>query len=330
MTLQRNILQADAFLPLPSASTAAGRGRLTGVEIEFGGLPERRAADVVTTVLGGRYRPHGAKAMRIEGARVGTLRVEPDTVLCERKPSPLRAAILELSRRAVPVEIVTDPLPFGLLPDLERLREALRVAGAVGTRKGMLLGFGLHLNPEVPELTAAAILPVLRAYALIEDWLRFRGPIDISRRLLPFVEPYPPAFVDRLAAEGGDWTLPCAIDRYLEATPTRNRGLDLLPLFRAIDAPRVLAALGDAAASVHARTAYHFRLPDCRIDEPGWRIAHEWNRWWIVEAVAADPVLLDRLARDWLRHRRRISAGAGDWRRHVDELLSTAVAVPAG
>ena len=284
----------------------------------------------MTAVLGGRSQTVGANAVRIAGSRLGDLRVELDTAFREKKPSPLRAALLQLSRPVVPVEIVTDPVPFGLLPELERLREALRQAGAAGSRKGMLLGFGLHLNPEVPDLTAAAILPVLRAYALLEDWLRHRDPIDISRRLLPFVEPYPLAFVDLLAAEGGSWTLPRAIDRYLEATPSRNRGLDLLPLFRAIDAPRVVAALGDAAASVHARPAYHFRLPDCRIDEPGWRIAREWNRWWLVETVAADPVLLDRLARDWLRYRRRISGGAGGWRRHVDELLSEAVSVPAG
>lgn len=313
--------KAHAFLPLPRTRTADGQERRTGVEIEFGGLDERKAAGVVAGVLGGRVIREGAHACRVEDSAVGSLRLMLDTAFRVPHPSPLKAAILDLSRRVVPVELVTGPLARAQLPRLETLREALRTAGATGSRRGMLLGFGLHLNTEVPEESAEAIVPVLRAFALLEDWLRRLGPIDPSRRLLPFVDPYPRAFVDRLA-EARDRDMPGLIDAYLDATPSRNRGLDLLPLFRHIDPVRVVAALGDSARAIKARPTWHFRLPDCRIDEADWRLAFAWNRWRVVEIVAADRVLLDRLASDWLRHRRRIVAGTADWRRHVEAVLA--------
>lgn len=39
---------------------------------------------------------------------------------------------------------------------------------------------------------------------------------------------------------------------------------------------------------VKARPAYHYRLPNCLIDEPDWRLAREWNTWVAVERLAAD------------------------------------------
>lgn len=315
-------MRSGEFLPLPTERTVKGEERLTGVEMEFGGLDEAQAAELVVACFGGRSLVRGANAITVEGTALGTFRVVLDTAFREKNPSPLKAAVLDAARRVVPVEIVTDPLTRAQLEELERLREALRQAGATGSRSGALLGFGLHLNPEVPDLSAEAIIPVLRAYALLEDWLRGDDPIDLSRRLLPFVDPYPRRFVDRLAGDGGDWTLDRAIDVYLEDTPSRNRGLDMLPLFREIDEARVLRGIGEGARSIHPRPTFHFRLPDCRVDEAGWRISHEWNRWRLVEVVAADAELLKRLAQDWLRHRQVFGSHVGDWRDRVDEILS--------
>ena len=48
------------------------------------------------------------------------------------------------------------------------------------------------------------------------------------------------------------------------------------------------------------RPAYHYRLPNCRIDEPGWSIAAEWGRWVLVERLAARPDFSERLSRTYL------------------------------
>jgi len=231
--------------------------------------------------------------------------------------------MLDLSRAVVPLEIITEPLPTQSLPAMERVREALRKAGATGSRAGLLLGFGVHLNIDVAGEEAGDILPTVLAFAFLEDWLRREDPIDATRRVLPFVAPYPRNFVDRLARQSAHWSMADLTRVYLEETPSRNRGLDLLPLLRHLDESRVVEALGSSASSVHPRPAWHYRVPDCRIDEPNWSLAYEWNRWRIVECVAVMRPLLERLRSDWIAHRDSRSGAMGDWRRHVEDLLST-------
>lgn len=311
--------RADRFLPLPQGRTEAGAPRRTGVEIEFGGLHEDRVAEVVVAGLGGHVARRDANTVTLEGTDIGTVEILLDTKLRKSDPGPVRAALLDWARSVVPVELVTAPLPFEDLPKVEALRAALREAGASGTRHGAFLGFGLHLNTEVPALTAQAIGPVLRAFALLEDWRREADPIDTTRHILPFVDRYSDEFVEALArGEGLGGDMAALIDSYLHHAPSRNHGLDLLPLFRHIDEDRVLVALGEDARSVSARPTWHYRLPDCRIDEAGWRLALVWNRWRVVECVAADAPLCDRLARDWLAR----EGGRQDWSAHVAGVLS--------
>lgn len=78
---------------------------------------------------------------------------------------------------------------------------------------------------------------------------------------------------------------------YLAANPTRDRGLDLLPVLLHLDPARVRAAL--PREKVGARPALHYRLPRARVGEPGWGVAPAWDGWAAVERLAGDP---DRLA----------------------------------
>lgn len=87
---------------------------------------------------------------------------------------------------------------------------------------------------------------------------------------------------------------------YLAHNPTRNRPLDMLPLLAHLDSRRVLHAAEDKHL-VKARPAFHYRLPNCMIDEPAWTLAQEWNRWVAVERLAADPEKLASMSRDYLR-----------------------------
>jgi hypothetical protein len=196
----------------------------------------------------------------------------------------------------------------------------LRTEGARGTRDGIAFGFGVHLNPEVADTTAEAILPTVRAYGLLEDWLRASDPIDPARRLLPFIDPWPRPFVDRLAAEAANWSLEALIETYLALSPTRNRGLDLLPLLEHLHPETVRSNLPEGQAKGD-RPTWHYRLPEARVDEPDWTIAYEWNRWCIVERVAARTSLLENLARAWREHRDAITTLRGDWARQVESLL---------
>ncbi|MEI4232191.1 amidoligase family protein [Roseovarius sp. D22-M7] len=310
-----------AFAPLPRPCNAEGAPRRVGVEIEFGGLSERDAADLCARVLGGTAVQLDSHIWRVEDSEIGTLDIYLDIFLRKAQQSRLRDQALDLGREVVPVEIVTEPLDMDGLSRLDDLRDALRKAGALGSGAGWFFGFGVHLNIEIASDRDRDIVRPLLAYALIEDWLRADNPIDDSRRLLPFTDPYPTEFVRALIKAGPEATRDHVTGLYLEYTPSRNRGLDMLPVFAHFDAERIAAAISDKTS---ARPTFHFRLPDCRIDEDGWSLAEEWHRWIVVERVAEDGALLDRLAQAWEDDHGLLTLSRQSWAERAGRILRTA------
>jgi len=311
-------MTAPRFTPLPRPKNAEGAPRKVGVEIELGGLDEGHVARICAEVLGGRAEQGDGTLWTLHDTRIGRIEVYLDTSLRKATQSKLRDLALDLGREVIPVEIVTAPLEMAGLEALHDLTDALRRAGALGSGAGWVFGFGLHLNIEIASRQSADILRPLLAYALIEDWLRHAGPIDESRRLLPFTDPYPTSFVRALLGLGMDASLRQMIAAYLEHTPSRNRGLDMLPIFAHLAPGSVEGALGE---SVSARPAFHFRLPDCLIDEPDWSIAHEWQRWITVERIAEDERLLTRLGAAWLDDHGMVTFSRASWAERCGALL---------
>ncbi|WP_164870907.1 amidoligase family protein [Mesobaculum littorinae] len=307
---------------LPHPQDAEGNPRRVGVEVECGGLTEERLAGIATQVLGGSARRTAGYEFAVTDTSIGDLQVMLDTALKDHAQTELVRRGLDMGRGVIPVEFVTDPILPTDLVHVDAFCRALRAAGATGTRDGAFLGFGVHLNVTAAGLGVDGVLPTLRAFALMEAWLRRADPIDASRRILPFVDPYPARFVDALAApDAAGWDMKSLIDTYLRLTPSRNRGLDMLPLIRHLAPDRVQNEV-DGASSIKARPAYHYRLPDCRIDDPDWSVTREWNRWVRVERVAADPAALDALADGWRKYRsRRLPFGRGNWALTVSDIL---------
>lgn len=316
-------LPRDRFRPLPRPAVPGGRERRIGVEIEFSGLTETAAADIVARLWGGTVARPAPHVRTVEDGRLGAIEVELDTALERRAGSGLADRLLDLSREVVPVEIVTPPLVPDDLPEIERLLGALQEAGARGSEEGVLFAFGIHLNPEVADETAEAIVPVARAFGFVEQWLRASAPPDLSRRLLPFIDPRPRGFVDRLAAEAADWGLEALRDAYSELVGSRNHGLDLLPLLAHLFPDRVRAALPEDAVK-SPRPAWHYRLPRTGLGAPGWSFGCEWNRWVLVERIAADDVLLRRLGEAWTEHRSALTTIRPDWAHDVNDILAEA------
>ncbi|MGC9368190.1 MAG: amidoligase family protein [Paracoccaceae bacterium] len=311
------------FWPLPRPTHSDGRERQTGVEIEFSGLAEGDAAEVVKDLWGGTVNTRAPHDLVVEGGSLGDVQVELDTALKGQGESPLADKLLDLSREVVPVEIVTPPLPPSDLPEIDRLMAALNEAGALGSEEGVLLAFGVHLNPEVASETAEFIVPVVRAFALVEQWLRASDPPDISRRLLPFVDPWPRSFVDRAAEEGAGWSLSDLRDAYLELVPSRNHGLDLLPLLEHLFPGEVRAALPEGQVK-GGRPTWHYRLPETGLGAADWSFAYEWNRWVLVERIAERPSLLEQLAEAWAAHRSALTTLRPDWAHDVNGILERA------
>jgi hypothetical protein len=92
----------------------------------------------------------------------------------------------------------------------------------------------------------------------------------------------------------------------------------MLPVFAQLAPERVSHRI--QGQKVKPRPAFHYRLPDSRVDEPGWGVAVDWNRWVAVERLTAEPerlaelgqAFLERFAgcpsRAWLKELRRCMA----------------------
>lgn len=289
-------------------STASGgnNSRCVGVELEFAGLDIDGAARVVVRALGGSMREDGDYRRVIANTTLGEFVVELDFELLQsmnarRRSSAEPGMFAELSEEllaaaatpVIPVEVVSPPIAIDRLGELDELTRRLRVAGATGTRGSLLYAFGLHLNPELERIDAATVLAHLRAYLCLYDWLVERERVDWKRRMTPHINPFPKAYARLILASDYAPDLTVLIDDYLRFNPERNRSLDMLPLFSHVDAARVQRVVDDAR--VKARPTFHYRLPNCEIETPGWSVMAAWRRWLQVEALAAEPARLARV-----------------------------------
>jgi hypothetical protein len=234
--------------------------------------------------------------------------------------SEFHAAVGEVASLWLPVEIVSPPVPLNLLPELDKITEELRRAGAHGTDDGLVYVFATQLNPEVPSCDASVILAHMKAFLLLSDRLRAQAARDVKRRLLPFADPMPRPYVLKVIDPAYQPSLEQMIDDYIGANPRRNRGLDMLPLFAALDPERVHRQF--RSPLLKARPTFHYRLPGTRLSDPGWGLITEWNRWVEVEWLAADPARLDAACRHYYE---RANVGRlGEWSEFVRQWLRPA------
>jgi hypothetical protein len=125
-----------------------------------------------------------------------------------------------------------------------------------------------------------------------------RTAVDFTRRISPYINPFPAAYARLVLAPDYPADAGRLIDDYIAHNPTRNRPLDMLPVLAHLDERRVMERVEDPHL-VKGRPAFHYRLPNCMVNEPGWTLAREWNAWVDVERLAADPDRIARMARDY-------------------------------
>lgn len=293
-----------------------GGPRRVGVEIEFGGLRPDAITSAVRDSLGGEVHRRSQVAYEIEGTAVGDIEVELDFRLLQKaaeeheqladlpewllEVSGWTAELVErLASQVVPWEIVTAPVPMADLHKLEPMVTALREAGALGTRHAPYFAFGVHLNPELPDLQATTLCRYFKAYLCLKDWLRQRSRLDFSRVLSPYISDFDDRYVRKVVAPAYQPDMAELIDDYLEANPTRNRSLDMLPVFAEVDWERVLWVVDDPL--IKARPTLHYRLPNCEIDDPDWSLEGLWNDWLEVERLASNPERLKDMGKAYGR-----------------------------
>ncbi len=316
--------------PPPRPFMPDGKDRRVGVEIEFAGIDTGRAAELVARLYGGDHVIETAHRHIVTGTPWGDFVVELDTRYAHPDKrltkwaeeadeawladglkvgtdidGEIKEAIGNAVAGVVPVEIVCPPIPWHELGELDALFDGLREQGAEGTDANPAYGFGLHLNPEAPDFEAPTILAHLRAFLVMAEKLRATSKQDFTRRLLPHANPFPKKYMIHVLDPDYAPDLETLIADYAEANPTRNRELDMFPLFAHL-APDCVARVMDDPR-IKARPTFHYRLPDARLSDPDWTAVTEWNHWVEIEALAADEKRLAHEVRTFLQNEKNAS-----------------------
>lgn len=320
--------QEPAFEMPPVQETVSGDLRRVGFELEFSGLTLQAAAGAVAKALSGKLQQDSAAEMSLHHAQ-GRFNIEIDWDFLKRQASESGAKeggdgwldlLSQVAALVVPIEVVCPPLPLDRLGMLHALVSALRDAGARGTEESLIAAYGVHINAEIPRLDAATLLAYLRAFALLQWWLVDAHKVDIARRASPYIDLYPEAYV-RLLCERREVSMDDIFSDYLQHNATRNRALDLLPLLAEIDEARVRRTIDDPR--IKPRPAFHYRLPNCQIENPDWSLASSWNTWCAVEALAAQPELQVQLGEEFLsRSQPLLGVNRNKWTKFVEQWLN--------
>lgn len=327
-----------SFRTLPWLDAPDGSPRRVGVELEMADVSLDEIAQTVKEELGGEIRKDGAFIAKVCGTELGDIQVELDArvlkdrryrdhlrhlgiVLDHDEGEALDRWLADAAGKLVPHEIVAPPVPLEDLPRLDRVRAALQRRGARGTQSSLLYAFAFQLNVEVHSLDASWITPIVKSFVLLYDALVKVGHIDLSRQLSPYIRPFPGSYVRHVLQPGYEPSITELIDDYLEHNPTRNRPLDLLPLFTEIDHDRVMAAPVEREL-VKARPAFHYRLPNSEIDDPDWTLARAFNGWAEVEHLAASPDRLQVASEAYLhRPSQALAALTDEWAGRIRDWL---------
>jgi hypothetical protein len=313
----------------PRLFNARGYERRVGIELEMSGLKLDALAAIVARHLQLNTEVTSRYERTLKGDPAGDWIIELDFDLLKKMGRGLRVEDEFMSdledtaelllfwgaERVVPLEVIGPPLPLSRLEEVENLVVVLRAHGALGTAGNLLYAFSMQFNPELPAEDVDTVLAYLRAFLCLYDWLHKRAEVNFTRRLTAYVDPFPKAYVRRLMASSYRPNMTQLMDDYLKDNHTRNRALDMLPLFAHIDERRVRRAADDPL--IKARPTFHYRLPNCEIDRPGWGIHKAWNDWVEVERLAEDKSRLERCCKAYAAYLDTPVHLPGQWYREI-------------
>lgn len=313
VTSNREMIVNKGYVVPPYSRNENDEERKIGVELEFADLDVDECAEIVADVFSGSLNKQSAFAVDIENTFAGSFKVELDWQLgkkiaeqrtgdrienSENDPDNVTVWMKKLAGQVVPVEIVCPPLRIADLDRLDTLVDALRDAGAKGTDESYIYAFGMHLNPEIPDSSAFTIARYLQAFCFAQNWLGRRHRIDPVRKITPYIRAYPEKYLDLVFGYSEDITGEQLVDDYMAHNATRNRALDMLPLWQYLYADHLEGFDLDDNLT-QARPTFHYRLPNCEIDKKGWYPSESWNLWCVVEYLAAHEDVLNDLISRW-------------------------------
>ncbi len=305
----------------PLTKNESGQERTVGFELEFAGLELSRTAEIIQESFGGDIIEGSRYEYSIKNTELGDFRVELDAVILQKMASKnlfqnfgldidtgklgnsIEDVLDKMAKTVVPIEIVMPPVKLADIERLETLQMQLQKNKAEGTKTSLIHAFGMHLNIECPSLDTDTLLAYLRSFLLLYPWLLEKLNVDITRRISPFVDSFPDAYVNKVLDPEYQPDRDTFMNDYLQFNDTRNRPLDMMPIFGLLDEERTQKTLG--GEKNNPRPTFHYRLPNSKIDEPGWKFSGEWNDWCEVEKLAVNTDMLTKLSKLYLMRRRK-------------------------
>ena len=315
--------------PIISKNTN-GKFRQVGLELEFSGLDLAEAAGLIKELYGGEVIEKHRYEYEVNETELGDFRVELDARILRKMADQdifeklgfnfeaetilksVEDFLDKAAKTVVPLEVVMPPVAINEISELEALRKKLQQHKAEGTKASLMHIFGMHINIESPDLEVSTLLRYLRSILLVYPWLLQKLDIDISRKLSPFVDPYPQKYVHKVLDTDYDPSEEQFIDDYLDFNATRNRPVDFLPILAMLDEDKINSRLEDEKNT--PRPTFHYRLPNSKIDDPEWSFTEEWNYWMMVEKLAEDESLLEKLSQLYrLRKEKSLVSFKKEW-----------------
>lgn len=318
-------MKTATFITPPKTTNPSGEERKVGYEFEFTGVDLVDMTKIIQSLYGGTINKKSTYEFEVENTDFGTFRLELDAQLLRDKKyektlksigidlatfkniDSIEGKLKDMASSVVPFEIITPPIPFSEMDKLNGLLDELRKWKAKGTGSSMFYAFGLHINPEISNDSPESLSNHLKAYLLLDPWIRKDAEINISRRITPYINEFKEDYKLLLLSSGYHPTLQDFISDYFSYGNSRNRPLDMLPLFMHLDKEYTANFLEDTITS--SRPTFHYRLPNCSIEDDRWSLASEWNRWVLVENLANDEKALGQYSKAYLKLKNEITIG---------------------
>lgn len=311
---------SEEFITPVRTTNAMGEERSVGFEFEFTGVEMEDSASMLLMLYGGEIEQLSTFEFKVTNTKFGDFGLELDAQLLREKKyekflrnigidlsrfegqDTVEDSLKELASSVVPYEIITPPIPLSEMTEITALVDELRKLKAKGTGSSFVYAFGLHLNPEIPDDSTETLLNYLRAYVLLDPWIRKEIAIDVSRRLTPFINRFEDDYLQHILNPDYHPSQTEFIEDYFKFGNSRNRPLDLQPLFMCLNEELTSKLVEDTLTS--SRPAFHYRLPNCSPEDESWTLAAEWNRWVLVEILAEDEDSLIKYCKLYLKMKR--------------------------
>ena len=329
----------NTFLLPKHKKTEEGKTRRVGYELEYSGPDLEQSVKLLQEIVGGDVKEENAYCFSIHNKQLGKFGVEIDAALLKEGyykeylseigveindldfSDKLDNVLEKLAATVVPNEIVTPPIPVTDMEIVEDIVTALRKENAEGTHASVFYAFGLHINPELASTSSEYLLNHIRAFTLLYDWICKKSHVDLSRRMAPYIKPYPDDYQKHILHKDYQPDIDTLINDYLDLVGSRNHALDMLPAFAHINEKTVMQNAKEKEL-IKPRPAFHYRLANSLVDEADWAVADEWNVWFQVEELANNQKLLTELSSAYIKYLDgSILPAKGKWVDHIDDAI---------